>query len=232
MHYKIERMKIFVVGSGKLANAIVNSNLLLQSCEVLKWENTNQTTFEKSIIVHAGSGRQLKECFEFCERTKSVFIELSTGLETEKMNPNFPLVICPNTSILLLKTLNMIQAHGRYFENYNISITESHQSSKITEPGTAYAFANSLHFPLQKIESIRDPKIQQDKIGIPKDYLDKHAYHKIVITDGTDQITIETKVLGHDSYANGVKTIIETVLKSHLENKKYTILEFIENNML
>ena len=225
-------MKIFVVGSGRLANAILTSNVSFPSCEVLKWETQFQTLNEKAIIVHAGSGRQLEECFEFCVRTKTVFIELSTGLETEKMRPDFPLIICPNTSILLLKTLSVIKVNGRYFENYEISITESHQSTKKTEPGTAYAFANALKFPTEKIVSIRDPEIQQNKIGIPKEYLDKHAYHKIVIKDGNDEVTIETKVLGHDSYSNGVKTIIDTVLRCSLENKKYTVLDLIDNNML
>lgn len=225
-------MKIFVVGSGKLANALLTSDLSFQSCEILKWESQYQTLNEKAIIVHAGSGRQLKECFEFCVRTKSPFIDLSTGLETGKMKPDFPLIICPNTSILLLKTLNIIKTNGRYFENYKISITESHQSTKKTEPGTAYAFANSLKFPPDKIISIRDPEIQQNKIGIPKEFLDRHAYHKIVIKDGSDEVTIETKVLGHDSYANGVKTIVEMVLKYGLENKRYTVLDLIDNNML
>ncbi len=225
-------MKIFVVGSGKLANAILTSNLSIQSCEILKWESKYQILNDKSIIVHAGSGRQLKECFEFCTRTNSLFIELSTGLETEKMEPGFPLIICPNTSILLLKTLYILKANGRYFEKYTISITESHQSTKKTEPGTAFAFAKSLNFPLNKIVSIRDPDIQQNKIGIPKEYLDKHAYHKIVIKDENDEVTIETKVLGHNSYASGIQTIIEMVLKYRLENKKYTVLELIENNML
>ena len=165
-------------------------------------------------------------------RTKTVFIELSTGLETETLRPDFPLIICPNTSILVLKTLNMIKATGRYFENYEISITESHQSTKKTEPGTAYAFANSLKLPPDEIVSIRDRDIQQNTIGIPKEYIDKHAYHKIVIKDGSDEVTIETKVLGHDSYANGVRMIIEAVLKNRLENKRYTILDLIDNNML
>jgi len=228
----MERMRIFVVGSGKLANAILTSDLLVQSYEIVKWKSQYQALNEKAIIVHAGSGRQLKECFEFCDRTKTVFIELSTGLETETMKSDFPLIISPNTSILVLKTLNMIKVNGRYFENYEISITESHQSTKKTEPGTAYSFANSLKFPLDKIISIRDLGIQQNTIGIPKDYIDKHAYHKIVIKDGSDEVTIETKVLGHDSYANGVNMIIEAVLKNSLENKRYTILDLIDNDML
>ena len=200
-------MKILVVGSGKLANAILTSDLSFQSCEILKWESQLQSLNEKAIIVHAGSGRQLKECLDFCSKTKSVFIELSTGLETEKMESDFPLIICPNTSILVLKTLYMLKANGSHFENYEISITESHQSTKKTEAGTAYAFAHSLKFPPEQIISIRKSDIQEDQIGIPKEFLDKHAYHKIVIKDGNDEITIETKVLGHDSYANGVKKI-------------------------
>lgn len=228
----MERTKIIVVGSGKLANAILTSDLSFQSGKIEAWENQHRTLNEKAILVHAGSGRQLKECFEFCARTKSVFVELSTGLETEKMQPDFPLIICPNTSILVLKTLNMIKANGTYFQNYEITITESHQATKKTEAGTAYAFANSLNVTPDKIKSVRDPQIQQHEIGIPKEYLGKHAYHKIVIKDGSDEVTIETKVLGHNSYANGVKTIIEAILKYKLEDKRYTILDLIDNNML
>lgn len=228
----MKKIKIFVAGSGKLANAILDSDLSFQSCEILKWDTRYQMLDEKVILVHAGSGRQLKECVEFCDRTKSIFIELSTGLETETLQPDFPLIICPNTSILVLKTLNMLKVNGRNFENYSVSITESHQSTKKTEPGTAYAFANALKFSVDKIVSVRNPEMQQNKIGIPEEYLGKHAYHKIVIKDGNDEITIETKVLGHDSYAKGVKMIIEAALINSLENKKYTVLDLIANNML
>ena len=230
--YKMEKIKIFVAGSGKLANTILSSGLSFQSCEILKWDTRYQTLDEKAILVHAGSGRQLKECMEFCARTKSIFIELSTGLETETLQSDFPLIICPNTSILVLKTLNMLKANGRNFENYSISITESHQSTKKTEPGTAYAFANSLKFPVDKIVSVRNPKIQQNEVGIPEEYLEKHAYHKIIIKDGSDEVTIETKVLGHDSYAKGVKLIIEAALINSLENRSYTVLDLIASNML
>jgi dihydrodipicolinate reductase len=224
-------MKIFVAGSGKLANALL-SGLHFEGCEITKWEGQHQSLNEKSILVHAGSGRQLDECWNYCSKTNSIFIELSTGLETEKKVPDFPLIICPNTSILVLKTLNMLKANGSRFENYNISITESHQATKTTEPGTAYAFADSLNFPHHKIVSVRDPEVQLHKIGIPQEYLPKHAYHKIIIKDGDDEITIETKVLGHKTYVNGVNKIIAAVLKHNWENRKYTILDLIDGNML
>ena len=224
-------MKIYIVGSGKLANAIRSSELSFHSCEIAKWEAAHNLN-EKTILVHAGSGRQLKECIEFCKRTDSTFIELSTGLETEKMNPNFTLIVCPNTSILVLKALSIMKQFGNYFENDKISILESHQSSKKSEPGTAFNFAHSLKFPVNQIRSIRDPETQLNEIGIPNEFLDKHAFHKIVIEDGLDQLTIETKVLGHDSYANGLKKIIDAVLKSPLEKRRYSVLELIDKNML
>lgn len=225
-------MKVLVAGSGKLANAILGSKVSIDSCEILKWEPQHATLSEKAILVHAGSGRQLADCLAFCARTNSVFIELSTGQETERIDPSFPLIICPNTSILLLKTLNLLKIGGHYFDKYDISITESHQASKITEPGTAYSFAHSLNVPIEQIKSVRVPDIQLNTIGIPAEYLDKHAYHKIVIKDGTDEVTIETKVLGHASYANGVRKIIESVLLFPLENKRYTVLDLISSNML
>jgi 4-hydroxy-tetrahydrodipicolinate reductase len=228
----MERMKIIVVGAGKLANAILNANLSFQTGDIVKWESQYQTSNEAAVVVHAGSGRQLKECIEFCRRTKNVFIELSTGLETETMSPDFPLVICPNTSILVLKTLCMIKANGKHFENYEISITESHQSTKVTEPGTAYAFADSFKVPVSEITSIRNPDIQLNAAGIPEEYLDKHAYHKIEIKDGNDKITLETKVLGHDSYANGVKLIVEAILKTSLKTKRYSVLDLIDSYIL
>jgi dihydrodipicolinate reductase len=225
-------MKIFVVGSGKLANAILSSGISFENCQIVPWEPTYNSINEKSIIIHAGSGRQLEECTRFCKRTGSVFIELSTGLETEQMNPDFTLIICPNISILVLKILNVIKLHGSYFEKDTVSIIESHQSSKTSKPGTAFSFADALKLPVDKIRSIREPLTQLNEIGIPREYLDKHAYHKITIKDGPDEVTIETKVLGHSSYTNGVKKIIDMVLKQPLEKRKYSVLELIDKNLL
>lgn len=53
-----------------------------------------------------------------------------------------------------------------------------------------------------------------------------------MISDGSDEVTIQTKVLGHDSYAQGVRTIVEAVLKHGLENKRYTVLDLVEGNLL
>jgi dihydrodipicolinate reductase len=228
----MDKINVFVIGSGKLANALLTSGIVSGQGIMLPWDSSCQRLNEKAILVHAGSGRQLKDCIDFCNRTKSVLIELSTGLETETLEADFPLVICPNTSVLVLKTMAMLKAYGSSFENYTITITESHQSAKTTEAGTAVAFAHALKFPPEKIQSVRDTGIQQYHIGIPVEYVAKHAYHKIVIKDVTDEVTIETRVLGHQSYAKGVKAIVEAVINHQLENKRYHVLDLVERNML
>jgi 4-hydroxy-tetrahydrodipicolinate reductase len=224
-------MKLYIAGSGKLANAIIDAQAFSKG-EILRWEAEYLQLNEPGIIIHAGSGRQLDECIAFCTRTKSILIELSTGLKTENAEPDFPLVMCPNTSILLLKTLKMLEAFGSAFKDYEVSITESHQEAKQTEPGTAYAFAKSLELPVDSISSVRDPQVQENQIGIPQEFLSRHAYHKIVIKDGLDELCIETRVLGHDSYAKGVKAIVDAVRKLHLDNRRYTVLELINGGVL
>ncbi|MCF2501883.1 hypothetical protein L0663_00715 [Dyadobacter sp. CY107] len=221
-------MKVFVVGSGKLASAILSAKATFHNCDLIPWESAFQHASEQATILHCGSGRQIAECKMFCEQTASTFIELSTGLETEHLTPDFPLVICPNTSMVMLKTMAMLGRFGKQFKDYNITLTESHQAAKQTEPGTAYNLANSLGFPVEQIISVRDQETQSAEIGIPDDFLGKHAYHKIVIQDGNDALTIETKVLGHASYAAGVRQIIDLVLNKNLENRRYNILEFMQ----
>lgn len=89
-----------------------------------------------------------------------------------------------------------------------------------------------MKFPVDKIRSVREPAIQLTEIGIPSEYLSKHAYHQIVIKDGNDEAVIETKVLGHDFYSRGLKKIIDVVLQQNLEKKKYSVLDLIEIALL
>lgn len=225
-------MNIYIVGKGKLAQAIIEANIEIDYTEFKEWSSSAETSLSKSVLIHAGSGRQLNDCIEFCKETGSILIELSTGLETETIKAEFPIIMCPNTSILILKALNLIKKSKGMFDGFNITITESHQATKTTEPGTAFDFAHSLNTPTSKIESVRDVKIQRNEIGIPEEYLGRHAYHKIEITDDNDSFTLETKVLGHDSYAKGVEQIIKAVLKAQLENRVYSVDELIEKGYL
>lgn len=69
-------MRIYITGSGKLANAILSSEEFRESSQVLKWLPEYVGLNERAVVVHAGSGRELEACIEFCRKTGSVLIEI------------------------------------------------------------------------------------------------------------------------------------------------------------
>ncbi|MDI9690464.1 hypothetical protein QM326_38275, partial [Burkholderia cenocepacia] len=67
----------------------------------------------------------------------SPLVELSTGSDLETGTYGFPVVLCPNTNILMLKFMSMLETSGHLFRDCDISVTESHQAGKTSVPGTA-----------------------------------------------------------------------------------------------
>jgi dihydrodipicolinate reductase len=226
------KKNVIVVGSGKLATAVIEELSLDKSFVVSSWDTKRPNSNVASIVVHAGSGRQLSEVYEFCKLSNSVFVELSTGMPTIDNEFLFPVVICPNTSVLLIKFLAMWKHFGTLSDEYKISMLESHQASKKSVPGTAVEIADAIGYPREDIFSVRDPEVQSKELQISSEYLPKHAFHRVKIEDGSVSIQVETKVLGHDSYATGVSKIASAIAKLELENRKYQITEFAENGWI
>ena len=56
-----------------------------------------------------------------------------------------------------------------------------------------------------QIVKIRDPSTQQDRLGIPDQYLTGHAYHTYQLTseDGTVSFEFQHNVRGRQIYAEG-----------------------------
>ena len=73
----------------------------------------------------------------FGERTESVLIELATGSALRSRAPACPVVLCPNTNILMLKFMAMLHRGGSLFAGSRITVTESHQAGKTSAAGTA-----------------------------------------------------------------------------------------------
>jgi 4-hydroxy-tetrahydrodipicolinate reductase len=221
-------MKFIVVGSGKLSNSIQKYIDKEKYNPILKWNEFDRSTNEKVIIIHAASGRELDDGISYCQKTKSVLIEMSTGSKIENTNVDFPVFICPNTSLLLCKLMRIIKLSGKMFKNNKVKIIESHQEDKKSLPGTAASFANSLHVPINEIVSIRK-KEDQLRIGIDEEHLDLHAYHKIIINGNDDsEIIIETKVCGHQSYVKGLENILDYIMTNRIKNTKYSLENIIE----
>lgn len=223
---------IIVVGTGKLASellsALPSALPSAASTKVIAWADAAKTK-EKSVVVHAGSGRELDDVITHCQETGSTLVELATGSAIEKREVNFPVLVCPNTNILMLKFLAMLAASGHHFENYKVSVIESHQAEKSSVPGTAVALAQSLGLPSEKILSIRDPQEQREALKIPPEYLSRHAYHRVEIEDDVGRMVLETKVFGPSPYAQGLAQILSAVRSNKLENRRYNVMEFIEN---
>ncbi len=219
---------VIVVGTGKLARELLSALPSASSTRVIAWKDAAKTE-ESSVVVHAGSGRELENVITYCQETGSTLVELATGSEIENRQVNFPVVVCPNTNILMLKFLAMIAASGHHFKSYKVRVVESHQAQKTSVPGTAVALAQSLGLAGEKILSIRDPREQREALQIPTEYLSRHAYHRVEIEDHVGSIVLETKVFGPAPYADGLAQIISALRYNKLENRRYNIMEFIEN---
>jgi predicted nucleic acid-binding Zn ribbon protein len=221
-------MQVFIAGTGKLATELLHKLNSNNEYNVSPWFG-EAVTEGRAIVVHAGSGREVNSISSFCGRTSSVLVELATGSSLEASNPDFPMVLCPNTNILMLKFMSMLERSGSLFKGSEINITESHQSSKTSVPGTAVSMANSLGVSASEITSVRNSSQQIADLDIPQEHLTRHAFHRIQIHDGQCSIAMETRVYGSSPYASGVQQIIAAIQQRALQARAYSINEFIEN---
>jgi len=226
-----EETMVIVVGSGKLARELLSALPSASATKVIAWADAPKTE-GSSVVVHAGSGRELEDVITYCHRTGSVLLELATGSEIENREVNFPVVVCPNTNILMLKFMAMLAVSGHHFKNYRVRVIESHQAEKSSLPGTAVALSQSLGLPSEKIHSIRDPREQRETLQIPPEYLARHAYHRAEIEDHVGRIVLETRVFGPAPFAEGLAQILSAVRTNKLESRHYNIMEFIDNGWI
>lgn len=224
-------MSIIVVGAGRLAKELLSTFRRDATMDVVEWAEAAKDG-AGSIVIHAGSGRELEDVIAFCERTASTLVELSTGSVISDREVSFPVVLCPNTNILILKFMAMLAGSGHRFKDYKIRVTESHQAEKTSTPGTAVSLAHSLGVRDDEIRSIRDPREQTEALGIPQEYLSRHAYHRIEIEDGLTSLALETRVFGKAPYAEGMAKIVAAIRAHKLEPRLHHVLEFVENGWL
>ena len=229
--HRNEHMQIIIAGTGKLATELLNSLSCESACHVTSWANKGKPS-GKSIVVHAGSGRELDAIAAYCTTTHTSLIELSTGSKIESMPLAFPVVLCPNTNILMLKFMHMLEQSGHLFRAYEMKLIESHQASKTSVPGTAVNMACSLGINRDEIRSVRDEHTQTTALHIPEADLARHAYHQVLIQDGHCSLKLETRVYGEAPYAHGVAQIVAAVSANELENRLYSVMEFIHKGWL
>lgn len=224
-------MHVFIAGTGKLATELLDKLHQSDQLTISPWLGVPEAV-DRAIVIHAGSGRELDEICGFCQRTASVLVELATGTCVESLPRAFPLVLCPNTNILMLKFMCMLKRSGSLFNGSQISVTESHQASKASVPGTAVSMALDLGLDASGIISVRDGARQATELLIPPEHLARHAYHRIHIHDGSCSISMETRVYGDAPYVSGVQQLMAAIQQRPLQNCVYAINEFIENGWI
>jgi 4-hydroxy-tetrahydrodipicolinate reductase len=100
------------------------------------------------------------------------------------------------------------------FSGYTLSVTESHQSSKVDTSGTAKAIVESFNalgcgFDIADATLVRDVPTQLAPVpqgmGVPEEHLLGHAFHtyKLVSADGTVAFEFQHNVCGRSIYAEG-----------------------------
>lgn len=223
----IAAARVLVVGSGKLARELLEDLNSPAIAEVVAWEDRDSLDSHAEIVIHAGSGREVEAVVAYCARSGSILIELATGSALEAMTVTFPVVICPNVNLLMLKFMAMLETFGPLFCEYDRTLVESHQAAKTSAPGTAYQLADALELDRGAVRSIRDPKVQERELGIPAEHLARHAFHRISIHDGNAQVVVETTVLGEAPYARGLACILEGMSGRVLEPRVHQVVELV-----
>jgi hypothetical protein len=223
----MEKYVVLVVGRGKLAAELLNGLGGQSVSRVLPWHERDNKGSGPCMVVHAGSGRELEDVAEFCANTGSPLLELSTAGAQLPPSPVFPIIICPNVNMQMLSFMAMVKQAVGYFKGQDIVITESHQATKTSKPGTAIHLAGYLGVPDEKIRSIRDPKVQSKTLHIPDEFLARHAYHEILMKSGEVEIRLETQVLGKSAYATGLGEVIGIIAHSLLRPGVHDVVDLV-----
>jgi hypothetical protein len=218
---------VLIIGRGKLATELLQGISATAVQQVLPWEQRDTLSPGKIIVVHAGSGRELGAALEYCSHNRAVLLELSTAATPLPSAPDFPLVLCPNVNMQMLAFMAMLHFGSRFFKGQSIAITESHQATKTTPPGTALHIAASLGVDPAAITSLRDPAVQREQLGIPEQFLARHALHRISIDSGDVSIRLETRVLGKAAYASGLSQILEQLVQQDIADGIHSIVDLI-----
>ena len=223
------RINVIVVGHGKLANAIISTlpeldqkNGYFNSIQTYE----GQTNFPSpTILIHVGSGRQYQECLTLSLKQRCIFIQAATEKDIP-MKPPLPgeivFINAPNLDLRLIKLFYWLKLGATLFKQDEITITESHQATKTSVPGTAYKICDILGIDHSKVASIRNSDLQKE---LQIKTLEHHAYHKLVIGSSDSQIKIETKIEGSASYVEGLYEVLKSIPKIPVSN--YEIEELI-----
>lgn len=147
------------------------------------------------------------------------FVMGTTGFDMDRAralvaSSGVPAVIAPNMAVPIVLLQTAIAEVAERFPGslggYEVSVRESHQAGKKDTSGTAKALVRDfsrlgLPASADRIEMVRDPRVQHDELGVPREFLPGHAYHfyEISSADGHARIGLSHCIEGRRVYAEG-----------------------------
>ena len=225
-------MHILLVGHGNMA-AAVKSACIARNINCIH-DPTGKVEYDfplhPIIAIHFGSGRQLLELVDLCEKIGIPLIQGSTKLtEPVPSNRNVAIINALNLSIPMIRFTASFPTFAKAIAvGMKKRIVESHQRKKPDKSGTARAVAKTLDIPESDIKSVRDPDIQL-ALGVPEEHLDGHAFHDFIFTGQGVEIRVSTKILGRKTYAEGALTLAQALadLPEPMESGIYELRDIL-----
>lgn len=181
---------------------------------------------------------------EFYCRWALPFVMGTTGgdrnrLEQMLIASQISAVIAPNMAKQIVGFQAMMEYAAKnfpdLFDGYTLNIKESHQLGKADTSGTAKAmvrYFNLLGVPFSEnhIYKERNPEIQMQRWGIPKEYLGGHAWHTYTLdsSDKTVRFSFSHNVNGREIYALGTLDAIAFLHEKVLANQRGKVYNMID----
>jgi 4-hydroxy-tetrahydrodipicolinate reductase len=156
---------------------------------------------------------------EFYVRHRIPFVMGTTGGDRKALmdlvsTASLHCVIAPNMAKQIVAFQAMMEFLGTnfpgVFSGYKLSVVESHQKTKADTSGTAKAVVATfremgLPFDDSQIEMVREEKQQLERMSVPAEALDGHAFHTYAVdsADGSVHFEFQHNVCGRRVYAEG-----------------------------
>lgn len=171
------------------------------------------------------------------------FVMGTTGGDRQKLvetveNSEISAVIAPNMAVEVVRVQHAIEALAQNapggFKGWRMEIKESHQASKKDVSGTARALQTHLKtlgaVMNGEIISIRDPRIQEEELGVPQEHLGGHAYHWIALQspDGVSTVSFTTKINGRQPYVDGTMVALRFLQKKIKAGSKGEVFSMVD----
>jgi 4-hydroxy-tetrahydrodipicolinate reductase len=183
----------------------------------------------------------------FYTKNKIPFVMGTTGGDREQLeqvvkNASTPAVIAPNMAKQIVGFQAMIEyaadTFPDLFKGYSLEVIESHQNGKADTSGTAKAMVGYFNklgpdFNVDDIKMIRDPKIQEQEMKIPKESLTGHGWHTYTLKseDGSALFEFKHNINGRDIYVNGtfdaVMFLVKKLEESDNPKKLYSMIDVL-----